>query len=299
MKLKSMLFIFLIMLFMQAGKANIFKIDVSNFQFSPASVTANVGDTIQWVYVNGFHTTSSLSIPDGATVWDAPMNKTGDTFQYILKISGEYHYQCNIHAPEMNGTITVNSILPVNLNSFSISSKIAGIAIINWSTASETNTDYFIVKKSINGTVFTEISRIKATGNSTSIHNYSVTDNNVGTFYKYVYYMIDAVDKDGSSTLSSINKFVNNSALKKLVTQLSPNPLTRPGHLMFQFNADKEGEMLVQLYDNSGKLIADEKAYGTPGLNNGHFHLGNLAPGIYTIVFSLGQIKESYKIIMQ
>jgi len=35
------------------------------------------------------------------------------------------------------------------------------------------------------------------------------------------------------------------------------------------------------------------------GLNNGHFHMGDLAPGTYYIVFTLGNVTEKHVIIMQ
>lgn len=300
MKLKLILFIILMVFAVGAVNAKTWKITVSSYQFNPANVTANVGDIIEWDYVNGFHTTTSISVPAGAASWDAPMQSAGATFQYIVSLPGQYQYHCSIHPAQMTGIITVNGALPVVLSRFNVTaSKIAGIATITWSTASEVNTEHFIVKKSINSSVFTEVARIKAAGNSALTNNYSVTDNNVGTAYKYIYYVLEVVDKDGASTLSPVQKFVNNSAVKKLVTQISPNPVSKSEHLMFQFNADQKGEMLVQLYDNNGKFIKDDKMYATPGLNNGHFHMANVPSGVYTVVFSLDGLKESYRIMVQ
>ncbi len=300
MKYKFTFLVFLIFSSVFAVKANLIQITVSNFQFNPATITANIGDTLEWDYVGGFHTTTSLSVPAGAASWDAPMNAAGDTFQYVLKIAGTYNYDCTIHPAQMIGTITVNGALPVVLTRFSVdASKIAGVAAITWTTASETNTDRFIVKKSTNGSSFTQVTNVRAAGNSTITHNYAVTDNNAGTSYKYIYYLIDIVDKDGRSSLSSIQKFINTSAVKKLVTQINPNPVTKGGHLMFRFNADKESEMLVQVYDNNGKLVKQDKMYATQGLNNGHFMMDNLPSGVYSVKFSLDGLKETYKIVLQ
>ena len=300
MKYKFTVLVFLMFCSVFAVKANLIKITVSSFQFNPANVTANIGDTLEWDYINGNHTTTSVSVPAGAAAWDAPMNAAGDTFRYVLKIAGTYNYHCSIHPVAMIGVITVNGALPVVLTRFSVdASKIAGVAAIAWTTASETNADHFIVKKSTNGSSFTVVTSVKAAGNSTITHNYSVTDNNTGTNYKYIYYLIDIVDKDGRSSLSSIQKFTNTIAIKKLVTQINPNPVTKGGHLMFRFNADKESEMLVQVYNNNGKLVKQDKMYATQGLNNGHFMMNNLSSGVYSVEFSLDGLKETYKIVLQ
>ena len=274
-------------------------VTVANFQFSPANINVAVGDTVRWVWSDGSHTTTSTSVPQGADGWNSPMNSTSKTFDYIIKVAGSYSYWCIPHAPNMAGTITASATLPVVLSSFNIIPVKNNSANIQWSTSTETNTDHFNVKRSTDGNNYTTVTTVKAAGNSSVINNYSVIDNNLNTGYKYIYYMLEIVDKDGSATYSSIQRFINNSAAKKLVTQISPNPVTAPGHLMFQFNADKEDAMLVQLFDGNGKLVKQADMHAEQGLNNGHFHRGNLPAGTYTVVFTMGKTKESYRVVMQ
>ncbi len=50
-------------------KATTHIITVQNYFFSPTALTVNLGDTIKWQWVNGDHTTTSLTIPPGATPW--------------------------------------------------------------------------------------------------------------------------------------------------------------------------------------------------------------------------------------
>lgn len=281
------------------ANAKIWTVSVSNYQFNPANLNVNVGDTIKWNYVNGFHTTTSTSVPQGANTWDAPMQKAGDTYQYIIAVAGTYDYVCSIH-PQMIGTINASGALPVKLASFSVTpSKNAAIALISWTTATEINTDWFIVKKSTDGSTFSEISRVKATGNSSIPKTYSVEDNNVGSSFRYIYYMLAIMDKSGSTAYSPVARFTNNNAAQKLITQISPNPVSSPGHLMIQFNAEKEDDMLVQLYDVNGKLIKEVTMHAEQGLNNGHFHMGDVPSGVYNIVFSMEGLRENYRIVMQ
>ena len=59
--------------------------------------------------------------------------------------------------------------------------------------------------------------------------------------------------------------------------------------------------MIVRLYNQNGSLIKQQEMMAVRGLNNGHFHLGdlNLAPGSYYIVCSLGNVQEKHVIIVK
>lgn len=86
-------------------------IQASGFSFTPSQVTVNIGDTIKWVWVNGTHTTTSTSVPAGATSWDAPLDNTHTSFIYVTLVSGLYNYDCTYHSSlGMTGTITVNPV---------------------------------------------------------------------------------------------------------------------------------------------------------------------------------------------
>ncbi len=276
-----------------------FTVHVSNFQFNPATVNAVVGDKIKWVWDNGFHTTTSTSVPTGATTWDAPLQTTGASFTYTLSVAGSYSYECTVHPTQMQGTITVTGALPVVLSSFGISPAKTNGALIAWSTATEQNTDHFEIMRSTDDKNFTKISSVSAAGNSSSIHNYSFTDDAVPSYAHFVYYYLSVVDKDGKKSSSNIKMFDNINSKPKLIVSLSPNPISRPGHLMLQFNAEKEGSMHVQLFNSSGKLVKEDNMSAVVGLNNGHFHVGDVPAGVYTIIFSMDNLKESYRVVVQ
>ncbi|MCC7223742.1 MAG: T9SS type A sorting domain-containing protein [Chitinophagales bacterium] len=79
------------------------------FFFVPASVNAQVGDIIRWVWVDGFHTTTSTTIPAGAASWDQPLTGAGQQFEYTLTTAGTYNYVCTPHSGlGMAGTIIVS-----------------------------------------------------------------------------------------------------------------------------------------------------------------------------------------------
>jgi plastocyanin len=286
------------------ARATTFTVTVSNFQFSPASVNAAVGDTIKWVWMNGSHTTTSRTdipdaIPTGAAPWNSPMNSSNKTFSYRITVAGTYNYWCAIHTTAMEATINATGSLAVVFSGFNISATSNNTALINWQTVTETNTAYYSVRRSYDAKNFAEIGRVEASGNSEVEKNYSFSDNDFNTADKYIYYEIVVVNKDGSTQLSAIKMFQNNNKIAvKLITSLNPNPLTG-GHLMLQFNADKAGEMQVEVFDALGKLAYSTELSAVPGLNNGHLMMMNLMPGTYNIVFFLNGVKETHSVVIQ
>lgn len=88
-----------------AAFSKVVTIQVANFQFTPSTVNAVVGDTIKWLWVNGGHTTTSGGIPAGAPSWDSPIAAADPSFNYKIVVPGTYNYVCKPHAPGMAGVI--------------------------------------------------------------------------------------------------------------------------------------------------------------------------------------------------
>ena len=129
------------------------------------------------------------------------------------------------------------------------------------------------------------------------MNRYSFTDDAASG--KYVYYRLRMVDTKGNEEFTSIQMITRNVNSDKLVTSLSPNPVSKPGHLQLQFNSDIEGFMRVQLFGPSGRLIQEQNMSASKGVNNGHFHMGDLSPGSYYILCTLGTRTEKHTVIMK
>ena len=94
--------------------------------------------------------------------------------------------------------------------------------------------------------------------------------------------------------------YTQKTVASKLIVSISPNPVSsNSDHLMLQFNADREGLMQVQLYNEAGALVKQTQMSAAIGLNNGHFYLGSLAPGVYYILCTLNGIKEKHTILVK
>jgi hypothetical protein len=72
-------------------------------EYTPSSLQAAVGDTIEWQGAFGEHPLSSTSIPPGAPPFQ---NSTGTTFSYRIQVVGTYNYHCVFHTPSMAGSFT-------------------------------------------------------------------------------------------------------------------------------------------------------------------------------------------------
>ena len=97
------------MIFSLDSNAARYSIDVRDFEFSPSNLTSvKIGDTIHWEWKNGSHTTTSTTIPAGATAWDKPLDASHLTYDYIPTVAGTYHYKCTPHeSMGMVGQFTV------------------------------------------------------------------------------------------------------------------------------------------------------------------------------------------------
>jgi len=106
------LIILLVMIFSLSGFSTKWVVTVANFQFTPSSLpSVSPGDTIRWEWVSGTHTTTSTSVPGGASTWDAPIDAVNTFFEYPTTAAGTYDYHC-MHHPVMTGSFTVTGVLP-------------------------------------------------------------------------------------------------------------------------------------------------------------------------------------------
>ena len=134
-----------------------------------------------------------------------------------------YSSRTSDHYPVMaQFDLTPIAILPVNLLSFKAILLEKNNAKIYWATASEQNTDYFVVEKSDNGQDFEPINTVKALGNSNNTQNYDVLDNDI-LGKSIIYYRLKIIDNDGTYKYSKI--ITLKMPTKPFVLDISPNPV--------------------------------------------------------------------------
>lgn len=290
--IKSILSGLLCIFFLRAS-ATTWNVQVSDFQFSPATLNVKVGDVIHWEWESGFHTTTSLTIPTGAAAWVENIFPTSQTYDYTVTTTGTYNYQCDFHL-QMQASFTATAVLPVTMSVFSVQANEEEVTLA-WTTETEINTDYFSIRKSLDGVEFKEIGQVPAAGNSSVTRRYSYND--VLSPEKYVYYSIAIVDKDGKYQLSPIEVFKNLQAPPKILLGISPNPVGAMGHVKLKFNAEKKGKLNIRVSDMNGKQVQEVNMAAFPGINTGHMHFGNLPAGTYLLLLRIDNNYETVTLV--
>ena len=115
-------------------------------------------------------------------------------------VSSGYAYRTGLNSFSEKGIALADGTLPVELIAFSAKCE-NDKNIINWTTVSETNNNYFIVEKSANATDFEIITKTLGAGNSISILNYSAEDLKP---FATTYYRLKQVDFNGKYTYSEL-----------------------------------------------------------------------------------------------
>ena len=88
-----------------SGGGGAVKVTMKNIAFVPKSITANVGDTVQWV--NDDQPPHNVTYVSGPKFTSSGTMNTHDKFQIKLTAPGTIHYVCTIH-PFMKATIVVS-----------------------------------------------------------------------------------------------------------------------------------------------------------------------------------------------
>ncbi|GGM90796.1 hypothetical protein GCM10010967_24850 [Dyadobacter beijingensis] len=167
--------------------------------------------------------------------------------------------------------------LPVTLVRFEGKHTTEG-NVLQWTTSSETNNDYFAVEESVNGKNFVESGRVKGAGTMSSTNDYSFTD--VDFSKGITYYRLKQVDFDGKYAYSRIIAIDAPTAGN---IRFYPNPVQSA--LNIELPNVKSGWVNAKVINNSGQTVIVKDG---ATLQNGRLNiqLGKLPAGIYQVLIS-------------
>jgi len=111
------------------------------------------------------------------------------------------------------------SALPVEMILFK-AEKVAQTVELKWATASENNTEVFVVERSVNGVEFETIGEVAAVGFSTLRNDYDFVDSKPNSGINY--YRLKVVDFDNSATYTNV---IAINFEKAASVNVYPNPL--------------------------------------------------------------------------
>ncbi|MES2774109.1 MAG: choice-of-anchor J domain-containing protein [Bacteroidota bacterium] len=211
---------------------------------------------------------------------------TNELEQYVIPNSvatedprnylANYSSTTSDHLPVYVRYDLTNIPLPVTITRID-ASLIGKEVSVNWTTATELNSNYFVVERSADGVHFGNLGQVKAAGNSVTLNHYRFADTN--PIEGVNYYRIKTVDADGRFAYTPIVK-VTVSKGGGIVIRVYPNPVTT-GIQVYLGKADATANW--QLINGDGKILLQGK--GNAGSINTAINqkLNQLHPGMYLL----------------
>jgi hypothetical protein len=172
------------------------------------------------------------------------------------------------------------SPLPVEFISFS------GVALqeknqLSWSTATETNSQYFYIERSDDGVNFTSIGRKDGAGTTSQIHHYAFDD--FSPMEGTNYYRLRQVDYNGAAMYSEVIALEFHRG-NMTVTNVKPNPTN--GEVNFDFNSPVESTIHIQITDVTGRMVKDQYVTVKPGTTLVNTAIEESGSGVYTMIIT-------------
>jgi hypothetical protein len=164
-------------------------------------------------------------------------------------------------------------VLPIELLSFTGQCNNNQI-VLDWTTVSETNNDYFTIERSGDGSDWVTIGTVKSAGNSSANQNYSFTVNK--TQNSISYFRLKQTDLDGNFKYFHTIQ-VNNCMMGITEVNIYPNPsngLTLSGSINLKDNQTYS----IEIFNNLGMMVSHYSS-SQPEFRVNFLH--SLTPGVY------------------
>jgi hypothetical protein len=195
-----------------------------------------------------------------------------------------------------------SSPLPIELLSFTahcipLPGGVRG-GFVQWTTASETNNEYFVLERSDDVLHWDSVTTIQGAGNSNTLLNYSYTDTLLSPFGGSVFYRLKQVDFDGNYTYSdTIHVSCQEHDIE--IINIYPNP----AHHYFDYTicSTEDREIVATVIDVLGKTLIRKQEHVNAGINHGSLDVSTLAAGVYYFKIETlnGMSKDSKQILIK
>lgn len=187
----------------------------------------------------------------------------------------------------VNAAVTYSAPLSVDGEEFEIGN------LLEWSTATETNSQFFYIEKSLDGLDYENVGQVDAAGNSDDEVNYRYMDIQVTD--KMAFYRLRQVDADGTESTSQAVMVVKQLENKFMLVNFSNITVNK----LFEVTIDvmEEGEMEYSLVSYKGDVVFEAKQKVVNGLNDFQINLEDEKEGNYKVVFKMGSEEEKLNII--
>jgi hypothetical protein len=186
-----------------------------------------------------------------------------------------------------NGTYLVSGLtnpvindapLPVEISSFA--SAVQGrTVVLNWSTATEKNSNRFEIERSLaTSSNWSSVASVKASvlSNSTKSYTYSDTKLQTGKYQ----YRLKMIDNDGTFSYSKVQTADIASPKEFSVSQNYPNPFNPSTTIAYQIPVDSK--VVMEIYNIAGQRVSELVNQDmSAGYYTANFGASKLASGVY------------------
>lgn len=218
-------------------------------------------------------------IVTGMTSTECELLLTGANIQIVPSFLGgcPEAFGNNVANDALSAGLGVQPLaLPVTLVSFDGEyDELKDVNTLSWITATETNSDYFIVQKLDGNNVFQPIGTVRSNGNTSSRSNYYFDDKDIKESKTYYYRLIE-VDMDGTEDVLPVVA-IKVERRNEVEFKLFPNPTSNEVNVLFDRNLH-EDELHAEIFDVNGKIIKRQNV-----LNKSSIDLSDFNPGIYMV----------------
>ncbi len=183
-----------------------------------------------------------------------------------------------------------NSPLPIQISSFTGTCS-SGAALIQWTSQSELNNDYYTVKKTNDNVHFETVGTVKGAGTTSMSNNYSLTDNSPypGTSYYYLY----QTDFDNNTNLVGSIPFTGCAT----PTSTSVTAFNTSSYIQVEINSIASDNFNISLTNLLGQTILNENH--SVSLGNNVIQLNNvLSSGIYILNVKNDKVNFTKKLVI-
>jgi len=183
--------------------------------------------------------------PDGGPVaYTSPCIDFGSTLQ--LRITTQTWAAAERYRFDNVSVDCNDCVLPVVISNFDVSNE-GNHVLLNWTTSSESYSDYFLVERSFDGSHFVGIGKVDAQGNSSVEMDYRFMDNELPR-KGIVYYRLRQMDLDGKARFSKTRSL-----------RIYQNEVRYvDGNIQLMLYDDVETNFTLNVYDLGGKLVHSE-----------------------------------------
>lgn len=238
---------------------------------------------------------NTYSQPPAGNGWVPGLEVTaGEVYVMVIDNFSSNSTPFDLNWNLQNGATLDCTPLPVELIEFTGTPQ-GPHNVLRWTTASETNSDYFSVERSADGANYQQIGTVQAAGFSNSPLSYVYRDENPGN--QRYYYRLKQVDFDGKFEYLgpvAIDGMAETSRFGKPY----PNP-SESGEYFIEVNFTHNLSLQYTLLDATGRPVLQKSVTVSKGHQTLQIDGSRLASGVYQLQFSddLGQVLHTTSLL--